>query len=76
MGVLGDRPYPLKESIKEYLQELERRKAEESVTEEIDAAQQAMTSEDTSSATEEVKEDRDKSDVNESSNIDDVNNKK
>lgn len=76
MGVLGDRPYPLKESIKEYLQELERRKAEESVTEEIDAAQQAMASEDTNSATEEVKEDSEKSDVNESSNIDDVNNKK
>jgi len=76
MRVLGDRPYPLKESIKEYLQELERRNAEESVTEEIDAAQQAMTSEESSSATEEVKEDSGKNDVNESSNIDDVNNKK
>ena len=26
MKVLGDRPYPLKESIKEYLEELEKRK--------------------------------------------------
>lgn len=26
MKILGDRPYPLKESIKEYLQELEKRK--------------------------------------------------
>ena len=29
MEVLGDRPYPLKESIKEYLKELEKRKQEE-----------------------------------------------
>ena len=29
MEVLGERPYPLKESIKEYLKELEKRKQEE-----------------------------------------------
>jgi len=29
MKVLGDRPYPLKESIKEYLEELEKRRQEE-----------------------------------------------
>lgn len=45
MKVLGDRPYPLKESIREYLEELERRKAEEAINEEMDAAQQAMTEE-------------------------------
>ena len=31
MKILGDRPYPLKESIKEYLQELEKRKQEEEI---------------------------------------------
>lgn len=45
MKVLGDRPYPLKESIREYLEELERRQAEEAINEEMDAAQQAMTEE-------------------------------
>ena len=29
MKILGERPYPLKESIKEYLEELEKRKQEE-----------------------------------------------
>ena len=32
MEILGDRPYPLKDSIKEYLQELEKRKQEEEET--------------------------------------------
>ena len=30
MEVLGDRPFPLKESIKQYLEELQKRKEEES----------------------------------------------
>lgn len=48
MKVLGERPYPLKESIREYLEELEKRKVEEEKTKEMEAAEAAMnaTSED------------------------------
>jgi len=38
MTVLGDRPYPLKESIKEYLEELEKRRQDEEALE-VDAAE-------------------------------------
>ena len=49
MKILGDRPYPLKESIKEYLEELEKRKEEEekkAEDAEIDAAEQALSKDD------------------------------
>ena len=39
MKVLGDRPYPLKESIREYLKELEKRQKEEEEKKEVDAAE-------------------------------------
>ena len=42
MKVLGDRPYPLKESIREYLKELEKRQKEEEEKKEVEAAEQAM----------------------------------
>ena len=51
MKVLGDRPYPLKESIRDYLEELERRKAEEERNQEIEAAEAAMKSTETSEET-------------------------
>lgn len=37
MKVLGDRPYPLKESIREYLEELEKRKEDETKEAEAEA---------------------------------------
>ena len=43
MKILGDRPYPLKESIKEYLEELEKRKQEEAAEKEIESAKAAMS---------------------------------
>jgi len=43
MKILGDRPYPLKESIREYLEELEKRKQEEEAEKEIESAKAAMS---------------------------------
>lgn len=43
MKILGDRPYPLKESIREYLEELEKRRKEEAENKEIEDAKAAMT---------------------------------
>ena len=43
MKILGDRPYPLKESIREYLEELEKRKQEEDAEKEIENAKAAMS---------------------------------
>lgn len=86
MKVLGDRPYPLKESIREYLDELEKRKEQEIINEEIDAAAQAMeptdepadTENKTTQADDDAESTKEEGDQkqDESSNIDDVNNKK
>ena len=56
MKVLGDRPYPLKETIKDYLEELNKRQEEEEQKKELDAAEAAMK------ATEEPSEDQDNND--------------
>ena len=53
MKVLGERPYPLKESIREYLEELEKRKVEEERNKEIEAAEAAMNATTEDSAQEE-----------------------
>lgn len=52
MKVLGERPYPLKESIREYLEELEQRKEVENAEAEVEAAEAA-----TDAAAESVLED-------------------
>ena len=49
MKVLGDRPYPLKESIREYLEELEKRQKEETENKEIEDAKAALNEEDAAS---------------------------
>lgn len=40
--MLGDRPFPMKESLRDYLEELNKRKVDEDLQEEIDVAKKAM----------------------------------
>ena len=80
--VLGDRPFPMKETLRDYLEELNKRKVDEDLEEEIDAAKQAMdesTKEeevvDAAAEKSETAEDESKEKEDESTNIDDVNKK-
>ena len=68
MKVLGERPYPLKESVRGYLEELEKRQQDEAEKAEIEAAEAAMKD----SAEETNPEEVDAAEKDESSNIDDA----
>jgi len=57
MSVLGDRPFPLKESVKEYLEELEKRKKDEEETKFDDAADKATEGEEVVDAAEKADKD-------------------